>query len=94
MGKLEKNCTTSKAREKRPGDEVVLSVHILLILEDELFIELSTTSSVKAAFCLPGTALVPNQFMWDRVISSGRKNVLRKLLRIPYQRLKAGFSMC
>ena len=26
--------------------------------------------------------------------SSGRKNVLRKLLRIPYHRLKAGFSVC
>ena len=25
---------------------------------------------------------------------SGRKNVLRKLLRIPYCRLKAGFSVC
>ena len=25
--------------------------------------------------------------------SSGRKNVLRKLLRIPYRRLKAGFSV-
>ena len=26
--------------------------------------------------------------------SSGRKNVLRKLLHIPYRRLKAGFSVC
>ena len=26
--------------------------------------------------------------------SSGRKKVLRKLLRIPYRRLKAGFSVC
>ena len=26
--------------------------------------------------------------------SSGQKNVLRKLLRIPYRRLKAGFSVC
>ena len=26
--------------------------------------------------------------------NSGRKNVLRKLLRIPYRRLKAGFSVC
>ena len=26
--------------------------------------------------------------------TSGRKNVLRKLLRIPYRRLKAGFSVC
>ena len=26
--------------------------------------------------------------------SSGRKNVLRKLLRILYRRLKAGFSVC
>ena len=25
---------------------------------------------------------------------SGRKNVLRKLLRISYRRLKAGFSVC
>ena len=25
---------------------------------------------------------------------SGRKNVLRKLLRIPYRRLKAGISVC
>ena len=25
---------------------------------------------------------------------SGRKNVLRKLLRIPYRRLKTGFSVC
>ena len=28
------------------------------------------------------------------VAPSGRKNVLRKLLRIPYRRLKAGFSVC
>ena len=28
------------------------------------------------------------------VLPSGRKNVLRKLLRIPYRRLKAGFSVC
>ena len=27
-------------------------------------------------------------------VCSGRKNVLRKLLRIPYRRLKAGFSVC
>ena len=27
-------------------------------------------------------------------VASGRKNVLRKLLRIPYRRLKAGFSVC
>ena len=27
-------------------------------------------------------------------VNSGRKNVLRKLLRIPYRRLKAGFSVC
>ena len=26
--------------------------------------------------------------------ASGRKNVLHKLLRIPYRRLKAGFSNC
>ena len=26
--------------------------------------------------------------------TSGRKNVLRKLLRIPYRRLKAGFFLC
>ena len=26
--------------------------------------------------------------------TAGRKNVLRKLLRIPYRRLKAGFSLC
>ena len=26
--------------------------------------------------------------------ASGRKNVLRKPLRIPYRRLKAGFSVC
>ena len=31
----------------------------MLILEDELFIELSTTSSMIDAFCLPGTAVVP-----------------------------------
>ena len=30
----------------------------------------------------------------SRVKISGRKNVLRKLLRIPYRRLKAGFSVC
>ena len=40
---------------------------ILLILEDELFIELSTTSSMTDAFCLPGTALVP--FCLNTVIS-------------------------
>ena len=28
------------------------------------------------------------------VMDSGRKNVLRKLLRIPYRRLKAGFFLC
>ena len=41
-----------------------------------------------------------HNFKWDREEmvnehrSSGRKNVLRKLLRIPYRRLKAGFSVC
>ena len=34
--------------------------------------------------------------LWRAVVlsPSGRKNVLRKLLRIPYRRLKAGFSVC
>ena len=32
---------------------------ILLILEDELFLELSTTSSLTDTFCLSGNALVP-----------------------------------
>ena len=32
---------------------------ILLILEDELFVGLSTNSSLTDAFCLSGTALVP-----------------------------------
>ena len=31
----------------------------MLILEDELFVELSTTSSMIDAFCLPGAAVVP-----------------------------------
>ena len=31
---------------------------------------------------------------WRLIMASGRKNVLRKLLRIPYRRLKAGFSVC
>ena len=31
---------------------------------------------------------------WRVCGSSGRKNVLRKLLRIPYRRFKAGFSVC
>ena len=30
----------------------------------------------------------------DLTLDSGRKNVLRKLLRRPYRRLKAGFSVC
>ena len=30
----------------------------------------------------------------DNALTSGRKNVLRKLLRILYRRLKAGFSVC
>ena len=30
----------------------------------------------------------------DTCYNSGRKNVLRKLLRILYRRLKAGFSVC
>ena len=33
-----------------------------------------------------------NAVVWTSL--SGRKNVLRKLLRIPYRRLKAGFSVC
>ena len=33
-------------------------------------------------------------YPWNMVNLSGRKNVLRKLLRIPYRRLKAGFSVC
>ena len=41
----------------------------------------------------------PNQYQRGCVfvcvcMCSGRKNVLRKLLRIPYRRLKAGFSVC
>ena len=35
---------------------------------------------------------IENQTNWAD--GSGRKNVLRKLLRIPYRRLKAGFSVC
>ena len=31
----------------------------MLILEDELFVELSITSSMIDAFCLPGAAVVP-----------------------------------
>ena len=31
----------------------------MLILEDELFVELSTTSSMIDAFCLPCAAVVP-----------------------------------
>ena len=31
----------------------------MLILEDELFVELSKTSSMIDAFCLPGAAVVP-----------------------------------
>ena len=31
----------------------------MLILEDELFVELSTTSSMIDAFCLPGAVVVP-----------------------------------
>ena len=31
---------------------------------------------------------------WRLSLCSGRKNVLRNLLRIPYRRLKAGFSVC
>ena len=49
------------------------NTEISLISEDELFVELSSSSSVKDAFCLPGTALVPNQFMCDRVISGTEK---------------------
>ena len=33
-------------------------------------------------------------FLTGGVASKGGKNVLRKLLRIPYRRLKAGFSVC
>ena len=35
------------------------NTEILLILEDELFVELYTTSSFTDAFCLSGAALVP-----------------------------------
>ena len=35
------------------------NTEILLILEEELFVELSTTSSLTYAFCLSGAALVP-----------------------------------
>ena len=38
--------------------------------------------------------LVPLHFQFDDHIPSGRKNVLRKLLRIPYRSFKAGFSVC
>ena len=31
---------------------------------------------------------------FSKVCASGRKNVLRNLLRIPYRRLKASFSVC
>ena len=40
---------------------------------------------------LPGGSGDENE-IW--VMISGRKNVLRKLLRISYRRLKAGFSVC
>ena len=35
------------------------NTEILLIKEDKLFVELSTTSSLTDPFCLSGTALVP-----------------------------------
>ena len=35
------------------------NTEILLILEDELFVELSTTSSLTDALCFSGTTLVP-----------------------------------
>ena len=39
--------------------------------------------------------LVPRVFsLSNKAAASGRKNVLRILLRIPYRRLKAGFSVC
>ena len=36
----------------------------------------------------------PNSFRSVSSVTSGRKNVLRKLLRISYRRLKAGFFVC
>ena len=56
-----------------------------------------------------GNCLVPRRLSFDESVrakeggkettgetrfASGRKNVLRKLLRILYRRLKAGFSVC
>ena len=55
---------------------------------------------LKLHFLLPEPffRLLEEDSAWNRVRSllsiSGRKNVLRKLLRIPYRRLKAGFSVC
>ena len=48
---------------------------ILLILEDELFVELSTTSYLTDAFCLSGTALVPFAHSNITRSSAGQKNV-------------------
>ena len=46
----------------------------MLILEDELFVELSTTSSMIDAFCLPGAAVVPlAHSTMHRVISGTEK---------------------
>ena len=38
--------------------------------------------------------MLPTFASCSMIIVSGRKNVLHKLLRIPYRRLKAGFSLC
>ena len=60
------------------------NAEILLILEDELFFELSTTSSMTDAFRLPGTALVPfciylYQLMCQQVMTGHQRD--RKKVR-------------
>ena len=51
----------------------------------------SFTCAIFCAFLVPRSLLLNRT---EKLATSGRKNVLRKLLRIPYRRLKAGFSLC
>ena len=57
--------------------------HLLLVTKVRLFEKSSVRRENLGTRFLSGSSL-----------GSGRKNVLRKLLRILYRRLKAGFSVC
>ena len=72
------------------------SSHLCLLScarQEDWTLKIQTANQAKVAFVLLYPFFISQGFIGICNVS-GRKNVLRKLLRILYRRLKAGFSVC